>query len=111
MNKILLSMIFLGTYTVVAMEKIEMTDLNADMHQQKRTEIVNNVKIILSEQLYIALNEITLADSLVSLGADSLDHVAIMRQLEETFAVKIDESQEVATVQDIVDLIICLKAI
>lgn len=69
---------------------------------------IDKVKEILAEQLGLEAAEIT-ADAKVrdDLGADSLDMVELVMELEEAFSLKIaeEEMKNVLSVQDVVDYI------
>lgn len=69
---------------------------------------IDKVKEIIAEQLGLEANEIT-ADAKVKddLGADSLDMVELVMELEEAFGLKIaeEEMQQILTVQDIANYI------
>jgi acyl carrier protein len=66
------------------------------------------VKQIVTEQLGVDANEVTLAANLVNdLGADSLDTVELILTLEEEFEIAIpdEEAQNIQTVGQIVDFL------
>ncbi|HBK85091.1 MAG TPA: acyl carrier protein [Firmicutes bacterium] len=69
---------------------------------------IDKVKEIIAEQLGLEASEIT-ADAKVKddLGADSLDMVELVMELEEAFGIKIaeEEMQQILTVQDIANYI------
>lgn len=69
---------------------------------------IDKVKEIIAEQLGLEADEIT-ADAKVKddLGADSLDMVELVMELEEAFGLKIaeEEMQQILTVQDIANYI------
>lgn len=69
---------------------------------------IAKIKEIIAEQLGLTTDEIT-AESKVrdDLGADSLDMVELVMELEEAFSLKIDEAdmQIILTIQDIADYI------
>lgn len=69
---------------------------------------IDKVKEIIAEQLGLEAEEIT-ADAKVKddLGADSLDMVELVMELEEAFGLKIaeEEMQQILTVQDIANYI------
>jgi acyl carrier protein len=69
---------------------------------------IDKVKEIIAEQLGLEASEIT-ADAKVKddLGADSLDMVELVMELEEAFGLKIaeEEMQQILTVQDIANYI------
>jgi acyl carrier protein len=63
---------------------------------------------IVVEQLGVSGEEVSLSSSFVDdLGADSLDTVDLIMQLEDEFDTTIsdDEAEEMATIQDAVDFI------
>lgn len=66
------------------------------------------VQAMLAEQLDIDADKITLQSEVVKdLGADSLDVVELLMQLEEEFGVTLPDSEieNIKTVQDIVNLL------
>jgi acyl carrier protein len=69
--------------------------------------IENEVKTILSRQFGIAADKIVNTDDLSALGADSLDLVEIVMDLEEHFKIEIEEHEylDAITVEKIVQLI------
>ncbi|XP_020114462.1 acyl carrier protein 2, chloroplastic-like [Ananas comosus] len=78
-----------------------------------KQETVDKVCEIVKNQLALADNIIVAGSSKFSeLGADSLDTVEIVMRLEETFEINVDEAsaQNIATVQDVADLIEKLAA-
>ncbi|OAY69425.1 Acyl carrier protein 1, chloroplastic [Ananas comosus] len=81
--------------------------------EQAKQETVDKVCEIVKNQLALADNIIVAGSSKFSeLGADSLDTVEIVMRLEETFEINVDEAsaQNIATVQDVADLIEKLAA-
>ena len=70
--------------------------------------VFDKVKELISEQLDVKADDITEASNIQDdLGADSLDVVALVRALEDEFAVEIPEDQveNIKTVGDIVKFI------
>lgn len=70
--------------------------------------IEDRVMNIVVEQLGVSREEITPTSSFVDdLGADSLDTVELVMQLEDEFDTTIsdDEAEKIATIQDAVDFI------
>lgn len=66
------------------------------------------IKNLLVEELDLDAEEVTLASQLKEdLGADSLDMVDLIMSIEDTFDIKVDESQaaNIKTVEDIVNYI------
>ena len=71
--------------------------------------IEERVRKIVSEQLGIKEEEVTLAASFVDdLGADSLDTVELVMALEEEFETEIpdEEAEKLTTVQSAIDYIV-----
>lgn len=71
-------------------------------------ETFNKVADLLSEQLGINKNEISLdSDVVKDLGADSLDVVQLLMSLEEDFGITVseEEASNLKTVEDIIKLI------
>ncbi|QXH53378.1 acyl carrier protein [Pseudomonas fakonensis] len=71
-------------------------------------DIETSVKKIISEKLDISFPDITNAASFTDdLGADSLDTVELIMDLEDTFDVQIKEedAEKLTTVQQVVDYI------
>ncbi len=69
---------------------------------------IDKVKEIIAEQLGLEVAEVT-AEAKVKddLGADSLDMVELVMELEEAFGMKIaeEEMKQILTVQDVADYI------
>ncbi len=69
-------------------------------------DVEAKVKTIIAEQLMVDESEVTPGSNLVDdLGADSLDVVEIVMQVEEDLDLEIsdEEAENVKTVQDIID--------
>ena len=74
----------------------------------ERKEIFEKVVNVLSDKLGVERSSIAESSSLTDdLGADSLDLVDLVMELEEQFGVKIDDSEleKLSTVKDVVDYI------
>merc|ERR1711920_193637 len=71
------------------------------------TEVVDQVRGIISEQLGTDMDKVGPDAKFVDLGADSLDTVEIMMALEEKFEITLDEegAEKIATVQEAADMI------
>jgi acyl carrier protein len=70
--------------------------------------MLEKIKSIVSEQLNISPDKITLESSIIDdLGADSLDVVELVMALEENFGVEIpdEEAEKISTIGDIVNYI------
>lgn len=67
------------------------------------------VAVIVSEQLGKSFEDITAADKLADLGADSLDRVELILALEDEFDIEItdEEGEKLRTVQQVID---CVRA-
>jgi acyl carrier protein len=75
---------------------------------ERRTEIVEKVKAIISEQLGVDEAEITPSASFTDdLGADSLDQVELVMALEEAYGLEIgdEDVEDMKTVQNAIDYI------
>ena len=73
-----------------------------------RDEIFSKLKEIIIEKLHVNENDITLdAKFTDDLGADSLDIIEIMMQIESEFNVEIpdEDAQKMVTLRDLVDYI------
>jgi len=66
---------------------------------------------ILTEYLFVPLEEITPTKSIKSLGADSLDSIEIIMAIEDKFNIEIPdlESDKLTTVQDLIDITVKYK--
>lgn len=65
------------------------------------------VRQLLATEIGIDEQEITLeSDLFQELGVESMDLYCIIERLEEEFSIKIPESSEIKTVEDIVKLVI-----
>ena len=70
--------------------------------------VFEKIKNMLVENLGIAPEKVTLESEIIKdLGADSLDLVEMLLSLEETFGITVsdEETENITTVQDIVNLI------
>ncbi|MBO6070539.1 MAG: acyl carrier protein [Succinivibrionaceae bacterium] len=77
------------------------------------SDIVEQVKTIVAEQLDRDIESVTIESSFVDdLGADSLDAVELIMRLEEEFGIDIpdDDAEKITTVQAAVDYINSHKA-
>jgi len=73
-----------------------------------RKEIVEKVKLIISEQLGVDEAEVTSSASFMDdLGADSLDQVELVMALEEAFDLDFSDEdvEKTLTVQDAIDYV------
>lgn len=73
-----------------------------------RQEIIETVYAIIVEHLGIEQSEISLEKSMTNdLGADSLDSVELIMDVETKFNIKIEEeeAERISTVGDIVDFV------
>lgn len=73
-----------------------------------RQEIIETVYAIIVEHLGVEQSEITLEKSMTNdLGADSLDSVELIMDVETKFNIKIEEeeAERISTVGDIVDFV------
>ena len=71
-------------------------------------EVFEKVKAIIVEQLGVAETAVTMEASFIDdLGADSLDTVQLIMELESEFDIEIpdEESTKIKTVQDAIDFI------
>lgn len=74
----------------------------------ERAEIISQVKNIISEKLGVSLSEVIETASFVDdLGADSLDTVELVMELEEKFGLEIpdEDAEKIKTVKDAIDYI------
>ncbi len=78
----------------------------------ERTEIQNKVIEIIAHLLKISKTAITEESTLESLGADSLNRVEFVIELEDVFNIEIndEETEKLDTVKNIVDYVQRLKA-
>ncbi|EFJ13299.1 hypothetical protein SELMODRAFT_122804, partial [Selaginella moellendorffii] len=72
-----------------------------------KPETLASVQKIIATQLSIDQSSVTPAAKFADLGADSLDTVEVMMQLEENFKISLGEegAEKIVTVQDAADLI------
>lgn len=72
-----------------------------------RSEIFNKVAGIIAEQLHTDQENITENATMDTLGADSLDRVKILMDLEEQFDIEIDDAvaEKLTTLRQLVDYI------
>ena len=74
-----------------------------------KEEVTKKVIDVISEQLGKPVEEIKLGSSFVEdLGADSLDSVELIMELEETFDIEIpdDEAEQITTVESAVERVL-----
>lgn len=68
--------------------------------------IFEKVREILVDQLGVSEEEVTLETNLMDdLGADSLDFFQVVMELEDEFKIKIDNGENIKTVEDAVKYI------
>ena len=68
--------------------------------------VFDKIKEIVAEQLGIDESEIKMETNFIDdLGADSLDLFQVIMELEEEFDVKVEEVENIKTVQDAVEFI------
>lgn len=73
-----------------------------------KDQVCERVKHVLAQQLNLGLDDLLPAAAIVrDLGADSLDVMEIVLNLEEEFAISVpdEDIQSLVTVQDVVDYI------
>lgn len=78
-----------------------------------KEEVTKKVIDVISEQLGKPVEEIKLGSSFVEdLGADSLDSVELIMELEETFDIEIpdDEAEQITTVESAVERVLSAVA-
>jgi acyl carrier protein len=71
-------------------------------------QLTEQIYAIIEERLGVAASDITPEKSLVNdLGADSLDSVELIMQIEQTFGISIPEAvtEEIKTVGDIINYV------
>jgi acyl carrier protein len=70
-------------------------------------ETASRIRAIIAEQLGISKDSVTEASNLESLGADSLDRVKIIMELEEAFGIEIkdEEAEKLASVGQVIDYV------
>ena len=67
--------------------------------------IFEKIKGVIVEQLGVEEDEVKLETSFEDLGVDSLDLFQIIIELEELFNVRIEEAENIKTVEDAVNYI------
>ncbi len=74
-----------------------------------REEIAQKARELIAESLAVSPDEISPESSFIDdLGADSLDIVELVMEIEKQFELEIpdDEAEKIATVQDAIDYIV-----
>jgi acyl carrier protein len=81
-------------------------------HNDEGKSTLDIVREVISEQLAVGIESLEPHTKFVDLGADSLDTVEIMMNLEERFDITIQEdgTESIATVKDAADLIDQVKS-
>lgn len=74
----------------------------------KREQVLDKVKDILADTLSVSKEEVKEEVTLADLGADSLDAVNSMMEVEKKFNIAFcdSEAEKIKTVKDLVDLVI-----
>ncbi|MDO6354036.1 acyl carrier protein [Caloramator sp. CAR-1] len=67
--------------------------------------VFERLRNIISENMGIEKEEITLETSFEDLGLDSLDLVELVMNVEDEFGIEIEEGKNFNTVKDVVDYI------
>ena len=76
-----------------------------------REEVVRRMNTVIAESLGVNSSEVKLESSFIDdLGADSLDIVELVMQIEKEFSIDIpdEDAEKISTVQDAVDYILGL---
>mgnify|MGYP004536660321 CR=1 FL=1 len=63
------------------------------------------IRNIISEQLEIEEEKITLETTFEDLEADSLDLFQLIAEIEEAFDVQLEDAEKIKTVKDVVDYV------
>ena len=67
--------------------------------------VLEKIKKIMSEQLGINEEDITIDTSFQELGIDSLDLFQIIIEIEEEFGVQIEDAESIGTVKEAVNFV------
>lgn len=67
--------------------------------------VLDKVKEIISKEIDVEVSEIKAESTFESLGADSLDLFQVVNDLEEEFDIRIEETDNIKTVGDIVSYV------
>ncbi|MGK7879271.1 MAG: acyl carrier protein [Crocosphaera sp.] len=77
-------------------DKSRLSDLSKKLTESRRSEnlayIFSQVQYIVSEQLEIELEKITIDSNIEDLGADSLDSVELIMEIEEHFDIEVTDN-------------------
>lgn len=67
--------------------------------------LTDRIRSLIAEELDLDLKDVQLSSSLVSLGCDSLERVAMLTNIEEAVGIEIpdDDAAKFVTVRDLVD--------
>jgi acyl carrier protein len=79
--------------------------LNKSDYQEEKTMIKEKVIEVLAQYKDCAPEEIDVTQSFEELKLDSLDTVEIVMNLEEAFEIELKITEELKTVQDVIDAI------
>jgi acyl carrier protein len=74
-----------------------------------REEVVRRMNTVIAESLGVSSSEVKLESSFIDdLGADSLDIVELVMQIEKEFGIDIpdEDAEKISTVQDAIDYIL-----
>jgi len=74
------------------------------IHSEQSIDTEHKIRTMIADQLHISYDAVTPASTLVSLGADSLDIVELVMNLEEAFDIEIrdEDAEALHTVQDLI---------
>lgn len=67
--------------------------------------IFDNIKDVIQREIQVDISEIALDTSISELGADSLDLFRIVIELEELYDIRIEDTDDIVTIRDIMDCV------
>ena len=72
-----------------------------------RTDREAQIRALISDELGVELDDVTLSSTIESLGGDSLDTVEAVMRIEEEFGIEIpdDDAEKFKTISDIVQYV------
>ena len=67
--------------------------------------IFEEIREVVCEQLGVEENEVTMETTFEDLGADSLDLIQVVIELEEKFGIQLEDAERIKSIKDAVEYV------